>query len=98
MVYDCIKEFWVDIVDGDGRTEKQDGMHIRKGSMWKVDNEAVNVMGTDIHLDELTGMNWLELSKEKLDNCFKVIECEESCKSNVTSCNHWNTDKCKVHK
>ena len=74
MIYDCIEDFYVDIVDGDGFTEKQDGMRIRKGSMWKIDEEAVNIMGTDIHLEELTGMNWLELSKERLNRCFRIVE------------------------
>jgi len=73
MTYECIKEFYVDIVDGDGFTEKQNGMRIKQGSMWQVDNDAVNVMGADIHLEELTGMNWLELSKERLESHFKEI-------------------------
>lgn len=73
MVYECIESFCVDIVDGDGFTEKQDGMRVKKGSMWKVDNKAVNVMGTDLHMEELTGMNWLELSKERLSTHFREV-------------------------
>ncbi len=74
MIYECVDDFSVDVVDGDGFTEEQDGFWVKKGSMWKIDNDAVNVTGADVHLEELTGMNWLELSEERLKSCFRAMK------------------------
>lgn len=73
MIYECIEEFCVDIVDGDGFTEKQDGFYVEKGSMWEVDNEEVNVTGAEVHLEELDGMNFLEISKNRLGTNFREV-------------------------
>lgn len=74
MVYECIKGFCVNIVDGDGFTEVQDGFVVEEGTKWKVDNDAINVTGADIHLEETpdTG-DWLEISREMLNINFREV-------------------------
>jgi len=71
MVYECVKSFCAYVVDGDELTEQQNGMRIKKGSMWKVDDEAVNVTMGDVHMEDLTGMNLLTLSRKRLSTHFK---------------------------
>lgn len=74
MIYECIEDFVVDTVDGNGFTEVQDGFFVEKGTKWEVDKDAVNVIGADIHLEETpdTG-NWLEISKEMLNSNFREV-------------------------
>lgn len=44
--------------------------------------KAVNVTGADVHLEELTGMNWLELSNER---CFeRRNKCKTSSNGAIT--------------
>lgn len=74
MVYECIKGFRANLVDEDGSMKKQAGCHVEKGSMWKTDADAVNVTGSDIHLEELTGASWMELSRERLSTHFREID------------------------
>lgn len=97
MVYECIKGFCINVVDGDGFIEEHDGFVVEEGTKWKSDSDAVNVTGAGIHLEEVEGTQWLQISKENLDTDFRVVECEEQCRTSVTNCSYWDTDKCKLH-
>lgn len=70
--YRCIKGFVVDICDGDGFRIEEDGMVIEVGEIWTTDDEGVNILGCDIHMENET--SWLEVSKEELEKYFEVIE------------------------
>jgi len=74
MVYECIKDFYVDLVDGNGFVEKEDGSYVRKGSMWGIVNNSINVIGAEIHLGNLTELEWIEISKKRLESHFRVVE------------------------
>lgn len=70
--YKCIKGFVVDICDGDGFTVEESGMVIEEGDIWETNEEAVNVLGTEVHIE--TENSWIELSQEELDKYFEAIE------------------------
>lgn len=74
MIYECIKGFSVDIVDGNGFTDVQDGFVVEEGTKWEIDTDTINVTGADIHLEEVedTG-NWLEVPKEILLSHFNYM-------------------------
>lgn len=51
MIYECIKDFHVDLIDDAGSVEKESEVNIRKGSMQKNDMTATNNMtGADLRL------------------------------------------------
>lgn len=33
-----------------------------------------------------------------LDECFEIIDCDERCKKDVTSCELWDTEHCILHR
>lgn len=71
MIYECIKDFHVHLIDESGFIIKEDGVKIRKGSMWKLDMTSVNNMtGAELRLDNLTGLEWIEISKNHLETYF----------------------------
>jgi len=97
MKFNCIKDFHVDLVDDNGFLIAGNGCRIKKGSMWELENTKNTLTGAELKLVELTGLNWIEISKKRLNKYFEVIECDERCKKNVTSCDYWDTIKCKLH-
>ncbi|MDU7904720.1 MAG: hypothetical protein E7J25_01010 [Paeniclostridium sordellii] len=67
-MYKCIEGFMVDICDGDGFTVEESGFVVEEGSIWEVNEEAINVLGADVHLEN--NDSWIEISKETLEECF----------------------------
>jgi hypothetical protein len=71
VIYEYIKDFRVGLIDNAGFVEKENAVNIRKGSMWKIDMTAVNNMtGAELRLENLTGLEWIEISKKRLDAHF----------------------------
>lgn len=70
--YKCIKGFILDIYDGDGFTMEEGGFMVEEGSMWEVNEEAINVLGTDVHIENEKG--WIEITNEMLENHFIKIK------------------------
>lgn len=98
MEFNCIKDFCVDLVDDNGLPTKEDGCKVKKGSMWKLDDTGNTLTGAELRLENLTGLEWIEISKQRLNECFEVIECDDHCKKDVTSCSFWDTHNCKLHR
>lgn len=71
MVYECIKAFSVISVDDNGFYIENEGEQIQKGSMWELDKSISTLTGAELRLNELTGLRWIEISKECLDRHFK---------------------------
>ncbi|CEQ04103.1 Uncharacterised protein [[Clostridium] sordellii] len=71
-MYKCIEGFTVDICDGDGFTIEESGFVVEEGSIWEVNEEAINLLGADIHLEN--DDSWIEISKEILEECFIKIK------------------------
>lgn len=69
--YECVKPFTVDSVDENGATT-EDSILIKTGSIWIVEDTDYRIVGADMRLiSEKYG--WLEISKERLKNYFKII-------------------------
>lgn len=75
MIYKCIEGFVVDTVDGDGFTIEEGNFIVEEGSIWEVNDEAVNVTGGEIHLEN--EKNWIEVSVETLEQCFVNVDMKE---------------------
>lgn len=73
MVYECIKSFAVDNVDDNGISIKNRGEQIQKGSMWELDDCKITLTGAELRLNDLTGLRWIEISKEQLSSHFKQL-------------------------
>ena len=71
-MYNCVESFVVDVCDGDGFILEEGGFLVEEGSMWEVNEEAVNVTGAYIHIENKNA--WLELSKEMLKQHFVKIK------------------------
>ena len=96
MKFNCIKDFCVDLVDDNGFPTQEKGGRVRKGSMWRLGDTKNTLTGADIKLENLTGLDWIEISKKRLIEYFEVIECKEHCRKNVADCDFWDTKKCKL--
>lgn len=70
MVYECIKAFAVDNVDDNGFPIANRGEQVQRGSMWELDDCKTTLTGAEFRLSELTGLRWIEISKERLDSHF----------------------------
>ncbi len=73
MVYECIKSFSVDNVDDNGFCIENRGEQVQKGSMWKLDDCKTTLTGAELRLNDLTGLRWIEISKERLNSHFKQL-------------------------
>lgn len=73
-VYECIKTFRADFYDEANFIEEFDGFRVKKGSMWTICPVTENVTGAEIHLEELTGQSWLEVSERRLKSSFKRLD------------------------
>ena len=71
-MYKCIKSFIVDICDGDGFITEHSGFMVDEGTYWNVNEEAINILGADIHLEN--DNNWIEVSKDVFNKCFIKVE------------------------
>ena len=74
--YECIKEFKVDYYDNDHYEEK--GSNIELGSIWIIEDEkdTLRMIGGEIRLirDVENEYSWLEISKDTLEEHFKLID------------------------
>ena len=74
--YECIKEFKVDYYDDDHYEEK--GSNIELGSIWIIEDEkdTFRMIGGEIRLirDVENEYSWLEISKDTLEEHFKLID------------------------
>ncbi len=75
MKYKCIKSFLVDKVDDEGFWEEQ-SIEIKENSVWEADESNFRCIGADIRLiEDVEGhFNWLEITKERLENNFELIQ------------------------
>lgn len=70
-MFECVDSFVIDVVDGDGFMFEEGGFIVEKGSIWEVNEEAINVTGADIHIENESG--WIELSREMLSQFFRKL-------------------------
>jgi hypothetical protein len=82
MKYRCIKGYTVEKYDADGFLMEGKYFTIPVGSVWEVDSEFPNIVGsTDcVHLDRVwkskkaKSNQWIEVTKETLVEYFEPIE------------------------
>lgn len=67
--HECIREFVVEKYDDNGFPTGKD-MIVKEGSKWEV-NKKSNITGGEIHLDNVEGTEWVEISEEILNDHFK---------------------------
>ena len=74
--YRCIKEFQIPLYDSetDGWTDEE--MAIKKDSVWSEDN-GTKIIDGEIRLENDNTGEWIEITKERLDECFEEIESEK---------------------
>ena len=74
--YKCIKEFMIDVVDGDGAIIENEYNFIAKDSLWELDDSSFRVCDGDIRLlaFENDRYSWLEIPYEDLEKHFEEIE------------------------
>ncbi|WP_313583174.1 hypothetical protein [Lacrimispora sp.] len=72
MLYECIKAFAVESVDDNGFCIENKGEQIQKGSMWKLDEFKTTLTGAEIRLNDLTGLRWIEISRDRLGSHFVI--------------------------
>lgn len=72
MTYECTKEFCVVLVDDNGFVKKENRSHVKKGSIWKMDVDiaSVTVTAAEIRLENATGLEWIEISRKRLNSHF----------------------------
>lgn len=77
-MYKCIKGFSIEVCDGDGFTIENEYMSINKGSIWNIpENKDYRLIGGEVRLEN-DEMGWIEITKEHLEEHFKLIsESEE---------------------
>ena len=67
--YRCSKPFCVPMYDNDGRIMENRSFFVKKNSVWERTDEQ-NMLGGEVHLqDKVTG-EWLEITSERLRECF----------------------------
>ena len=71
----CIKGFFIDKCDDDGRSIANEYIDIEKGVVWEVEEDFRFVGGQVrlLALDSDTSFEWLELSKETFEEHFETI-------------------------
>lgn len=98
MEYRCIKEMILEKYDGDGCSICGYGT-VPIGSIWYEDDSS-NILGGEIHLECKSGADdfgWIEITMKDLAAYFELTDCDEQCREDVTSCEYWDTEKCKLH-
>lgn len=68
MVYKCIKDFTLEKYDDHGFPTGE-YMTINKGSKWRIDKKT-NIIGGEIHLDDVESEQWIEIPKETFQSFF----------------------------
>lgn len=79
MLYRCKNSFKVEMVDDDyAGTDKY--RIIKKGSKWEENGHKIVLDGfglDGVHLDEVNGSFWIEISKKRLEEFFEEIKTNE---------------------
>lgn len=73
MLYECVKAFAVESVDDNGFPIENKGEQVQVGSMWETDDSKITLTGADLRLNDLTGLRWIEVSHNRIDNHFKQL-------------------------
>lgn len=72
MIYECTESFELDKYDDNGFST--DGMMvIEKGSLWELNDDGGNIIGSEHHLDNLDGSSWIEIDGDFLKVYFKEV-------------------------
>ena len=70
-MYECIKDFKLEDYDDNGfATDTY--TTVKKGSKWKADKNT-NIIGGEIHLDNVNGSQWIEITEETFKLYFKEV-------------------------
>lgn len=72
--YKCIKSFCVDNYDADGFLIENSSTVIEAGKIYELDESGYTMIGGEVHLDAVDGGSWLESTKERLEECFELLE------------------------
>lgn len=81
MKYVCKYGFKIERFDEDGRST--DGfIEVEAGSIWEVDEKA-NIIGGEVHIKNRENLEWLELSKEALEDLFAPLYAKEELLENA---------------
>ncbi len=97
MIVNCVKDFCVDAIDDNGFPVDGIERIVRTGSMWELKENQNTLTGAEIRMENLTGLEWIEISKKRLHEYFEAIECDKHCKKDVTGCDFWDTKQCLLH-
>lgn len=76
--YKCIKSFCVDNYDGDGFLIENSSTVIEGGKVYELDESGCMMIGGSdhVHLDAVDDGSWLEITKERLEEYFDLLEVE----------------------
>lgn len=74
--YKCTENFSIELYDSDGfPTEEYKEIDI--GTIWYRDDES-NIIGGEIHLESTGDLGWLEISLERLQERFELLEVKQN--------------------
>lgn len=71
----CVKEFFIDKYDDDGRSIANEYIDIEEGSIFEIENDF-RFIGGEIRLlalDTDTPFRWLEITKQTFEEHFEII-------------------------
>lgn len=71
-MYECTEDFYVDTCDGDGFLVEENSFLVEKGSVWGLSEDAVNVLGAEIHIEN--EYSWIEISREVFEMNFVMLD------------------------
>ena len=71
-MYECIKGFLIEVCDEDGFTIENEYMDIDKGTIWYIpEDKDYRFIDGEVRLENDT--EWIEITKEHLEEYFKLI-------------------------
>ena len=73
MKYRCIESFEVDSYSDAGTLDVVGRIEIACGGIWERDDET-DIIGAEVHLDNVETMEWLEILKEDLGKYFEPVD------------------------
>ena len=72
-MYECIKGFLIEVCDEDGFTIENEYMDIDKGTIWYIpEDKDYRFIGGEVRLEN-DDAEWIEITKEHLEEHFKLI-------------------------
>lgn len=72
----CVKEFFVDKCDDDGRSIANEYIDVEEGDIFEVEDDDFRFIGGEVRLlalDSDTSFEWLEIAKETFKEHFEII-------------------------